>query len=164
MLPDAIFKLKQGWVNSLYNLLIRIFLGSGIVHVVLDVKTFAKIYISDLWSECETKQYRNSYTSVEELGGIVRRFWQLDKLSIFSKRTEEEEGVKKVSSKTIIRDATGMLFQSHWRKYYYIIGNIGTSTKIALRQFTLLENRLGRYRKLKKQYINFMTSGRMVLV
>lgn len=154
--------------------------NSNEVPVVLNVKVFAKILISvhshgsdgsvfldthlgvvvcgshgeEINQETGAAMSFIGCTNVEELGDLVKRFWQLDQVSSFTMRTEEEEKVEKIFMDTYSRDYTGRFTVSI--PFKDNIGDIGSSREIAYRRFLFLEKRLDRDPELKRQYVNFM--------
>ncbi|XP_036319652.1 uncharacterized protein LOC118734064 [Rhagoletis pomonella] len=149
------------------------------VRVILNVKVFAKVLVAvhPVQSEgtalietrlglvvCGTQvpidgdtgtptSYINCTIS-EDLGELVKRFWQLDEIATCSKRTEEEEKVERIFLETYSRDSTGRFTVTIPIKEN--ISDIGCSRDIALQRFWSLEKRLSRDSELKKQYVEFM--------
>lgn len=142
----------------------------GKVQVVLNVKVFAKILIAVLPSKHEGTALLETclglvvcgaqgapacketgaevsyihYTSVEELGDLVKRFW---------KRTEEEEKVEQLFLSTYSRDGTDRFTVLIPLKTD--ICDIGSSRLIALRRFLSLNKRLNQDPAFKKKYVAF---------
>ncbi|XP_049308602.1 uncharacterized protein LOC125777545 [Bactrocera dorsalis] len=192
ILPNADCKLEPASVSFSVPLADPHYWEPGIVQVVLNVKTFAKILIAVHSHNSDGMVYLETHlrmvvcgaherqssietgnsmsyiccTSIEELGELVRRFWQLDQVATFYKRTEEEESVEKIFAETYSRDPTGRFVVSIPLREN--IGDIGASREIALRRFMFLEKRFDKNPELKKQYVDFMreyeTSGHMELV
>lgn len=91
------------------------------------------------------------HVSMEQLDGLVRRFWKIDQFEPRSTETEEELRVEKIFLETYRRDEKGRFVVTIPLKP--AVEDMGSSRAIALKRFLMKEKSLERQPALQKLYV-----------
>ncbi|XP_071056032.1 uncharacterized protein [Onthophagus taurus] len=93
-------------------------------------------------------------TTDDSIDSVIQRFWELESISENKTMSLEEEQCEDHYKNTYRRDVSGRFIVSlPFKKDESVLGN---SYNIALKRFTLLENRLLKNVSLHKKYVDFM--------